>query len=173
MIERDGGTGTNRWKDAGNWLVGGDVPATPPGAGDDVSITFNASNSVPALVLPDGAEARHVELGGTLGTGADDKAQHRYLLFEGDTEFATFDYLGGQNTYALTIEEGFTLTLSAGDATTPTFKHLATCGIHNRTTIHFDGVITITADPAYLRLGDTMPSSVWNAQADWVIMPVC
>ncbi len=145
----DGGTGTNRWEDADNWLVDDLVPANPPGASDDVTITFNATNIVPALVLPNDAVARHVTLGGTTTA----KANNRYLYFEGNAEFATLDYVSGNRTYAATIAEGSTLTLSGGDETTPTFKHHQTRDLWSYATITIEGRITITADPAYLQLG--------------------
>lgn len=147
----DGGTGTNRWEDAGNWLVGGDVPATPPGADDDVTITFNATNIVPAVRLPDGAQARHVTLGGTTTAPAD----NRFLLFTGNAGFATFNYLGAVNTYAFTIAEGYALTLSGGDESTPTFQHHRNTNIHNHQTIRSAGVVMVTANPAYFQLGLT------------------
>ena len=150
-----GGTDDVDWGAATNWLVGGSVPTLPPGALDDVAVAFNATNDTPAVVVPDGAVVRHVTLSGTTTL----KTDNRYLLFAGDAEFATLDYLGATKTFAWSIPDGFTLTLSGGDATKPTFKHLAETSISSYTTVFGDGWVTITADPAYIKLGGALPSS--------------
>ncbi len=159
-----GGTGDTNWDRADNWLVGGSVPALAPGAQDDVAIAFDAVHEVPALTVPHGAVARHVTLDGT-STSSD---HNRFLDFAGDATFATLDYLGAVNTYAWRIPEGFTLTLDGGDIDRPTLKHHEKTSAVQYTTIKGDGLVTVTADPAYIELGQPLPSDHINQYSSMI-----
>ena len=154
-----GGTMNTSWQCGDNWLVGGIVPASPPGLADDASIILNQSytnsvnpNSRVAIEVEAGATAQHVTFSGMNET-------ERHVEFQGDATFATLDYNTAKNSFSM-VEEA-TLTLTGGEFNPDTgaviTRTLVSPGTFSVYTImSFAGKIRCTGEQVVLRLNSVM-----------------
>ncbi|NLF85052.1 MAG: hypothetical protein GX571_02965, partial [Lentisphaerae bacterium] len=141
------------WLRGDNWLVGGILPASPPGVDDDATISLNqpftnAVNPNYAIEIGAGATARNV-------TFRNMNTDGRMVEFQGDATFSTLDYAVNRNT--LNIKADVTLTLTGGELNPAndavirsTFISPGAYSVYN--ILEFPGKIRCTGNQVVLRL---------------------